>query len=297
MNLQGDLRDFSLADLLRILDHGRRTGLLTVETPILHGELTWRDGQLQQATLGVLQGAEAVYPWLIWPEGSFSFAEAAVGDGGTAPVTAAELIAEGLMRREAWRRMNELAPGWGPDSLVSWIGEPDPRLALPAPGASASDLIMRSGGATVGLAQVLAELLDAGRLTLEPTQAGVLHRWFQRVSTELYGSFSAISGFKLIGELDRHLQAAIEAQQWHLAWSGGKITDKIPFARTAEEQVATYAAFLRELTGFIIPIYGQTLVRQAAERAGEPTGDLAQTLKRRWLSPEGSAAETDESSC
>jgi hypothetical protein len=294
MNLQGDLREFSLADLLRILDHGQRTGRLSIETPVLHGQLYWQGGRLIDARLDALHGDEAIYPWLIWPEGKFSFTE-----GGEAPVasidlTVADILAEGLLRQEAWSRIGDLAPGWGPDSRVSWLGAAEDRLPLAADGASAHDLLMAAGGATVTLAQQMAALLTEGRIRLEPTEAGALHRWFQRLTAEVYAGFSAISGFKLIAELDRHLQTAIADQAWNLVWAGGKITDKIPFARTAEEQLSVYDAFLRELTGFIIPVYGQTLLRQATERAGEPSGELARGLKQRWLAMEHAAARTDD---
>lgn len=294
MNLQGDLREFSLADLLRILDHGAKTGRLTIETPVLHGELYWQGGQLVDARLGTLQGEEAIFPWLIWPEGKFHFTEGGDAPEPTITTSVADILAEGLLRQEAWSRIGDLAPGWGPDSRATWLGAADDRIPLPAAGASAQGLILQAGGATVGLAQqVLAGLTD-GRIRLEPTEAGALHRWFQRLTAEVYAGFSAISGFKLIAELDRHLQAAVDARAWNLAWAGGKITDKIPFARTAAEQLAVYEAFLRELAGFIIPVYGQTLLRQATERAGEPSGDLAQQLKARWLAVDSVAARTDD---
>jgi hypothetical protein len=294
MNLQGDLREFSLADLLRILDHGARTGRLTIETPILQGELYWQGGRLADAKLDTLTGEEAIYPWLIWREGKFSFTE-----GGEMPPvsiggTVADILAEGLQRQEAWSRIGDLAPGWGPDSRVSWLGAADDRLPLAADGASAYELLLQAGGATVTLAQQMAALLAEGRIRLEPTEAGAMHRWFQRLTAEIYAGFSAISGFKLIAELDRHLQAAIEERSWNLAWAGGKITDKIPFARTADEQLSVYEAFLQELAGFIIPVYGQTLLRQATERTGEPSGELARSLKQRWLVVEDAAARTDD---
>jgi hypothetical protein len=294
MNLQGDLREFSLADLLRILDHGARTGRLTIETPVLHGELYWQGGRLIDARLDSLQGDEAIYPWLIWPEGKFQFTEGGETPAPTIHLAVADILAEGLQRQEAWTRISDLAPGWGPDSRVTWLGAADERLPLAADGASAHDLLTQAGGATVPLAQQMAALLADGRIRLEPTEAGALHRWFQRLTAEIYAGFSAISGFKLIAELDRHLQTAIDDQAWNLAWAGGKITDKIPFARTADEQLATYEAFLRELAGFIFPVYGQTLLRQATERAGEPSGGLARSLKQRWLAVDTVAARTDD---
>lgn len=300
MNLQGDLREFSLADLLRIFEHGQRTGRLNIETPVLHGELIWQTGALIHASLGALQGTEAVYPWLIWPEGQFTFVEGPVGEpGGTTTIKAsvADILGEGLLRQEAWLRISDLAPGWGPDSRAAWVGESDGTLPLALGGASASELVAAAGGTTVSLAHGLAERLISGLVRLDPTQAGALHRWFQRLTAEVYTGFSAISGFKLIAELDRQLQAAIEGQHWNLAWSGGKITDKIPFARTAEEQLSTYEAFLHELAGFIIPVYGHTLLRSATERTGEPAGALAQSLKQRWLALEIVTAKADDATC
>lgn len=294
MNLQGDLREFSLADLLRILDHGAKTGHLTIETPVLHGELYWQGGHLADARLEKLQGEEAIYPWLIWPEGKFHFVEGGDAPERTIQGSVADILAEGLARQEAWSRIGDLAPGWGPDSRVSWLGAADDRLPLAADGASAYDLVLQAGGATVALAQQMAAFLADGRIRLEPTEAGALHRWFQRLTAEIYAGFSAISGFKLIAELDRQLQTAVDERAWNLAWAGGKITDKIPFARTADEQLAVYEAFLRELAGFIIPVYGQTLLRQATERAGEPSGELGRSLKARWLAVDTVAARTDD---
>ena len=297
MNMQGDLREFSLADLLRILDDGQRTGRLTIETPVLHGELVWQSGTLVHAQLGDLQGDEAIYPWLIWPEGRFTFSEGEPVGSTTVRASVIELLGEGLLRQEAWSKVSDLAPGWGPDSRAAWLGAPDGELPLAANGASASELVMAGGGTTVSLARALAERLASGRVQLEPTEAGALHRWFRRLTAEIYAGFTAISGFKLIAELDRQLQAAIEGQDWNLAWSGGKITDKIPFARTADEQLATYEAFLQVLAGFIIPVYGQTMLRQATERAAEPAGALAQALKQRWLALEIVTAKVDDAPC
>ena len=285
MNLQGDLREFSVADLLRILEHGQRTGRLSLMTPQLDGQLEWQNGKLVGASLGPLLGEEAVYPWLIWPEGQFTFTEgAAPGATVTIQRPVADLLQEGLRRQEAWSGVGDLVPGWGPASRIHWLGERDAAVPLPEGGGSATELLGAAGGAGITLAQRLIGLIQAGRLGIDPTPAGALHRWFQRLAAELYAAFSAISGFKLIGEFDRHLLATIEARAWNLTWSGGKITDRIPFARSSDEQVTLYEAFLREMAGYVMPVYGVAVLRQATDRAGIPTDSLAQQLRQRWLS-------------
>lgn len=294
MILQGDLREFSVADLMRILEHGHKTGRLVLETPSLQGELLWAGGKLTGATLGPLQGEEAVHPWWIWPEGRFTFQEGGETEASSIHTSLADLLQEGLRRQEAWAPLAELAPGWGPDSPVRWAGEPDPSLPLPAEGASARDLIYAAGGMTATLAQSLTALVGEERVQIEPTPAGALHNWFQRLTAEVYAGFAAISGFKLLTEFDRHLSGTIDGHGWHLAWSGGKITDKAPFARTSDEQLALYEAFLREVAGFIVPVHGQALLIQATERAGKPNEPLAEQLKQRWLAMEPAGSKTDE---
>jgi predicted regulator of Ras-like GTPase activity (Roadblock/LC7/MglB family) len=71
MALVGDLKDLALVDIIQINCVGRNTARLTVNYPAGEGVFFFQDGEVVDARLGNLIGADAVYKALGMEEGSF----------------------------------------------------------------------------------------------------------------------------------------------------------------------------------------------------------------------------------
>jgi len=71
MPLQGTLQEMSLANLIQVNCQEMRSARLVLTRANQSGEIYFSDGQVVHATLGNLQGEQAVYVLLTWDEGTF----------------------------------------------------------------------------------------------------------------------------------------------------------------------------------------------------------------------------------
>ncbi len=71
MPLQGNLQEMSLANLIQVNCQEMRSARLVLTRANQSGEIYFSDGQVVHATLGNLQGEQAVYALLTWDEGIF----------------------------------------------------------------------------------------------------------------------------------------------------------------------------------------------------------------------------------
>jgi len=71
MPLQGNLQEMSLANLIQVNCQEMRSARLVLTRANQSGEIYFSDGQVVHATLGNLQGEQAVYVLLTWDEGTF----------------------------------------------------------------------------------------------------------------------------------------------------------------------------------------------------------------------------------
>ncbi len=146
----GELGGMGLIDLLTTVDLGRKTGLLEIDAGAERGTLYFRDGQVIDATTGLLRGERAVYRMLRWNDGSFTARfGAAVLDGLTVEPTIAMgiqgLMLEGLRRADEW---NHLESTFAP---------------LDAAWEVDRDALARAGEALDPLAASLAERVEGRR--------------------------------------------------------------------------------------------------------------------------------------
>jgi predicted regulator of Ras-like GTPase activity (Roadblock/LC7/MglB family) len=72
MPLNGNLREMSLANLIRVNCQEMRSAQLTLERADQVGEVYFSDGQIVHATLGEVRGEDAIYELLAWEEGTFT---------------------------------------------------------------------------------------------------------------------------------------------------------------------------------------------------------------------------------
>ena len=105
--VSGSLREMGLPDIVQVLFHGRKTGKLNVRSAGKNGEIHFLEGDIANAIIGDVTGADAFYALFKFEDGEF-----ALDPGFTPPkrliVESSEaLLLEG-MRRDG-RRASELS--------------------------------------------------------------------------------------------------------------------------------------------------------------------------------------------
>lgn len=73
MELRGNLRDFTLPDIIQLVAFGRKTGALWVESPLGGTALYFEEGSVVHAEYPGAEGVEAAYALLQVPAGEFRF--------------------------------------------------------------------------------------------------------------------------------------------------------------------------------------------------------------------------------
>lgn len=101
--LRGDLTQLSLPDLLQLLALNRRTGTLSVTTPLGQGELRVADGEVHDAVYRRLEGEKAFYRLVDERAGSFVFVP------GSPPAIARITKDTSTLLMEAMRQSDEVA--------------------------------------------------------------------------------------------------------------------------------------------------------------------------------------------
>jgi len=99
--VSGSLREMGLPDIVQILFHGRKTGKLNIRSSGQTGEIHFLEGNIANALLGSLSGAEAFYGMLKLVDGDF-----ALDPSFAPPKRIIEESSEALLL-EGMRRMDE----------------------------------------------------------------------------------------------------------------------------------------------------------------------------------------------
>lgn len=116
MALTGQLSDMSLAELIEFFCNQRKTGRLKVDYHKGHGVFFIKDGELVDAKLGQLSGAEAVYFALTLPNAAFDFSPEFQPTRRTINESWTQIILEGLRRLDEGLSPSESDAfgGWTP---------------------------------------------------------------------------------------------------------------------------------------------------------------------------------------
>lgn len=99
--VSGSLREMGLPDIVQVLFHGRKTGKLNVRSGTISGEIHFLTGNIANALLDDLEGADAFYAMLKFVEGDF-----ALDPSFAPPKRIIEESSEALLL-EGMRRMDE----------------------------------------------------------------------------------------------------------------------------------------------------------------------------------------------
>jgi hypothetical protein len=112
MSLIGSLDEVTIADALRMLAEGRKTGILTVTASGAQAVLRFHKGGLMYAAAGRLVGEDAVVDLFGWKDGQLSFVPEekppAIAPNVARSIT--ELIEEGLRLGPTRHRLHALIP-------------------------------------------------------------------------------------------------------------------------------------------------------------------------------------------
>lgn len=107
----GALETTSLVDLLQMIEHGRRTGVLYLGSRGERGAVYFRNGALVDAEIGALRGERAVHRALSWNRGVFEAEFRDVRRADVIHASVSVVLMEGMRRLDEWSRLCELLPG------------------------------------------------------------------------------------------------------------------------------------------------------------------------------------------
>jgi flagellar basal body-associated protein FliL len=117
MALTGQLSDMSLAELIEFFCNQRKTGRLKVDYHRGHGVFFIKEGELVDAKVGQLSGAEAVYFALTLPNAAFDFSPEVQPTRRTINDAWTQIVLEGLRRLDEGLSPTEADAfgGWSPN--------------------------------------------------------------------------------------------------------------------------------------------------------------------------------------
>src|SRR5947209_19117480 len=116
MALTGQLSDMSLAELIEFFCNQRKTGRLKIDYPRGHSVFFIREGELVDARVGALAGADAVYFSLTLPNAAFDFSPDVLPERRTIREPWTQVVLEGLRRLDEGLspKESDAFSGWSP---------------------------------------------------------------------------------------------------------------------------------------------------------------------------------------
>ncbi len=177
MALKGTLSDFSLVDIIQLVDLGKKTGELIVSSrrggEALDGRLYFAEGKIHAAEFDGLTGEEAAFTLFTITDGSFELIETTELPPRNVRVGNEVLIMEGIARQDQWMAIAKRIPS--DDMLLRLM--PNPRsssreinfeadkwrvLTLINGKTTVREVVQRSGLGRFRAYQILCELVEAG---------------------------------------------------------------------------------------------------------------------------------------
>jgi hypothetical protein len=107
MAFTGSFEDFSFAEVLQMLNLGRKSGRLTVRRLGQEASVDFLKGEVARARFGQVAGREVVYRLLGWQEGEFEFLRGEEEVAREIEESTESLILEGMKRIDEWQQVEE----------------------------------------------------------------------------------------------------------------------------------------------------------------------------------------------
>jgi len=109
--LSGTLDDLSFAEIVQVINQGRKSGELRIGRTQEQAQISFYGGEITQALLKLqapmvpIEGAEVIYRLLGWKEGDFYFQRDNRKRARMIQETTDELILEGMKRLDEWENV------------------------------------------------------------------------------------------------------------------------------------------------------------------------------------------------
>jgi hypothetical protein len=110
MGLEGNLKDFDLADILQLISFGKKTGALNVTSDHDEGVIYFDEGTAVHSTAADVAGDAAVGRILRWRIGSFAFKPDATTDQRSVQSPIMHLVLEAARQIDEWQDIQKLIP-------------------------------------------------------------------------------------------------------------------------------------------------------------------------------------------
>jgi len=110
MGLDGNLKDFDLSDILQLIQMGKKTGALQVESGSNAGTMFFKEGAAVHAAASDIKGDNAVNRILRWRQGSFAFKPDVTTDQLTIQTPLQHLVLEAARQIDEWQDIQKLIP-------------------------------------------------------------------------------------------------------------------------------------------------------------------------------------------
>jgi hypothetical protein len=110
MGLEGNLKDFDLSDILQLIQMGKKTGALEVESGNDVGNIFFNEGAAVHAIATDIKGDEAVNRILRWRQGSFAFKPDVTTDQHSIQAPLQHLVLEAARQIDEWQDIQKLLP-------------------------------------------------------------------------------------------------------------------------------------------------------------------------------------------
>ena len=106
----GRLMDMGVVDIIQTIDISRKTGVIHMNSGRDSGVIYFRDGKVIDAETAVRRGAEAVYRFLFWSDGTFEIDFRPVQREVRIELSTQGLLMEGMRRLDEWSHLMEDLP-------------------------------------------------------------------------------------------------------------------------------------------------------------------------------------------
>lgn len=110
MALEGNLKDFDLSDILQLIQMGKKTGALEIESGKDAGSIFFNEGAAVHAAATDIRGDEAVNRILRWRQGSFAFKADVITDQHSIKAPLQHLVLEAARQIDEWHDIQKLLP-------------------------------------------------------------------------------------------------------------------------------------------------------------------------------------------
>jgi hypothetical protein len=107
MALRGTFDDLSFAEVLQLLNLGRKTGMLIVRHGQQEAIVHLRDGEVVDAVADMIEGRDVVFRLLGWRQGEFEFTRDAKAVKHSIHMGTEALILEGMKRIDEWQQIEK----------------------------------------------------------------------------------------------------------------------------------------------------------------------------------------------